>query len=167
MEASRGANDLHDLSSLDLTLVLSLNNAHAKETSALDEGGLAVLLNMAFYARGLNRGATAFLIALDHNAPYENQNFAWFLASHEAFIYIDRVIVAKSARGQGIARLLYEDLIAAAKQAGHNRVVCEVNIDPPNPASDAFHAAMGFHGIGEATIHNGTKRVRYFEKTLR
>ena len=78
-----------------------------------------------------------------------------------------RALCASSARGKGIARLLYADLFAAAKQAGHDRGVCEVNIDPPNPASEAFHAAMGFDAIGEATIHNGTKTVRYFEKTLR
>jgi predicted GNAT superfamily acetyltransferase len=147
--------------------VLSLNNAHANETSMLDEDSLAALLAKAFYARGIDQGATAFLIALDRNAPYDNPNFAWFKASREAFVYIDRIIVAKSARGLGIARLLYEDLFAAAKQAGHTRVVCEVNIDPPNPASEAFHAAMGFAGIGEAAIHNGAKTVRYFEKLLR
>jgi len=166
MEVSRRDRARHNLTSLDLTPVLSLNNAHAKETSVLDEVSLATLLGMGFYARGIDRGATAFLIALDHNAPYINPNFAWFKASREPFIYIDRIIVAKSARGLGIARLLYEDLFAAAKQAGHNRVVCEVNIEPPNPASVAFHAAMGFAGVGQATIHNGTKTVRYFEKTL-
>ena len=166
MDVSRGANDLHNLTSLDLTPILSLNNAHAKETSLLDEDSLAALLGMAFFARGIDRGATAFLIALDHNAPYINANFAWFKASREPFIYIDRIIVAKSACGQGLARLLYEDLFTAAKQSGHSRVVCEVNIEPPNPASDAFHSAMGFEGVGQATIHNGTKTVRYFEKTL-
>jgi uncharacterized protein len=42
----------------------------------------------------------------------------------------------------------------------------EVNIEPPNPVSEAFHVAMGFDGVGQATIHNGAKTVRYFEKTL-
>ena len=167
MKQSRGVNDLHDLSSLDLTPVLALNNAHAKETSALGKDSLAALLGMAFYARGIDNGATAFLIALDNNAAYENPNFLWFMVSREPFVYIDRVIVAKSARGLGLARLLYEDLFAAAQQSGHNRVVCEVNIEPPNPASDGFHAAMGFNSVGQATIHNGTKTVRYFEKNLR
>jgi predicted GNAT superfamily acetyltransferase len=46
-------------------------------------------------------------------------------------------------------------------------VVCEVNIEPPNLLSDAFHAAMGFDGVGQAAIHNGTKTVRYLEKILR
>ena len=91
----------------------------------------------------------------------------WFKASRESFVYIDRIIVSSSARGQGIARLLYDDLFDRAKEAGHDQVVCEVNIEPPNLVSEAFHVAMGFDGIGQATIHNGTKSVRYFEKTLR
>jgi uncharacterized protein len=41
-----------------------------------------------------------------------------------------------------------------------------VNIEPPNPAYEAFHVAMGFDAVGQATIHNGAKTVRYFEKKL-
>src|SRR5260370_13061374 len=137
-------NGIDDRSSLDENVILSLNNAHAKETSALDDTSLTELLDMAFYARGIYPGATAFLIALDQNASYGSPNFAWFKESRKSFVYIDRIIVASSARGQGIARILYDDLFAAAKQAGHDRVVCEVNIKPPNLASEAFHVAMGF-----------------------
>jgi len=59
-----------------------------------------------------------------------------------------------------------QDIFAAAKQSGHDRVVCEVNINPPNPISEAFHATMGFVGVGQATIHNGTKSVRYLERAF-
>ena len=160
-------NAIEDLGLLDATVILSLNNKHAKETSALDHASLTTLLDMAFYARGVDRGATAFLIALDHNAPYENPNFAWFKASGKSFVYIDRIIVSSAAQGLGIGRLLYDDLFAIAKQVGQYRVVCEVNIEPPNRVSEAFHIAMGFDGVGQATIHNGAKTVRYFEKTIR
>jgi uncharacterized protein len=160
-------NAIDDLRVRDATLILSLNNEHAKETSALDHAALTTLLDKAFYARGIDRGATAFLIALEDNASYENPNFAWFKASRKSFVYIDRIIVSSSAQGLGIGRLLYDDLFARAKQAGQYRVVCEVNIEPPNPVSEAFHIAMGFDGVGQATIHNGAKTVRYFEKTLR
>jgi predicted GNAT superfamily acetyltransferase len=160
-------NALCDLSSLDATAILLLNNANAKETSALDDASLKTLLDMAFYARGIDRGGTAFLIALEHSAAYVNANFNWFKASRESFVYIDSIIVSISARGQGIARLLYEDLLTAAKRGGHDRVVCEVNIEPPNPVSEAFHVSMGFDAVGQATIHNGMKTVRYFEKLLR
>jgi predicted GNAT superfamily acetyltransferase len=160
-------NAIEDLRLPEAAVILSLNNEHAKETSALDQASLTALLDMAFYARGVDGGTTAFLIALDQNAPYENPNFSWFKASGKSFVYIDRIIVSSSARGHGIGRLLYEDLFAMAKQAGQNRVVCEVNIEPPNPVSETFHVAMGFDGVGQATIHNGAKTVRYFEKTLR
>jgi uncharacterized protein len=166
MAQNRQVNAIHNLSPLDVAIMLPLNNAHAKETSALDEASFTALLDVAFYARGIDRGATAFLIALDHNASYGSPNFLWFKAVHASFIYVDRVIVSSAARGRGIARLLYEDLFAAARNAGYDRVVCEVNIDPPNLGSEAFHAAMGFAGVGEATIHNGTKTVRYLEKAL-
>jgi predicted GNAT superfamily acetyltransferase len=160
-------NAICDLSSPDATFVLSLNNTNAEETSVLDESSLKMLLDMAFYARGINSGGTAFLIALEHSAAYVNPNFLWFKTALQSFVYIDRIIVSISARGQGIARVLYEDLFAAAKRGGHDRVVCEVNIEPPNPVSEAFHLAMGFEAIGQATIHNGLKTVRYFEKILR
>ena len=62
-EESNGAGVRHDLGPLDSAHVFSLNNAHAMETSELDEERLAALLRMAFYARGIDGGATAFLIA--------------------------------------------------------------------------------------------------------
>lgn len=166
MAEKKQVNAIHDLSSLDVAIMLPLNNAHAEETSSLDDASFAALLDMAFYARGIDRGATAFLIALNHSASYGSPNFLWFKAARASFVYIDRIIVSSSARGRGIARILYDDLFAAARNAGYDRVVCEVNIDPPNLGSEAFHAAMGFERVGEATIHNGTKIVRYLEKAL-
>ena len=44
-------------------------------------------------------------------------------------------------------------------------MTCEVNSDPPNPASDVFHAAMGFSVTGEALLDNG-KTVRYMARLL-
>lgn len=166
MKQNNKVNAIDDLRLLDAAVILSLNNEHAEETSALDHASLAALLDLAFYARGVDRGATAFLIALDQNAPYENPNFAWFKATGKPFVYIDRIIVSIAARGLGIGRLLYDDLLAMAEQARQYRVVCEVSIEPPNPVSEAFHVAMGFDAVGQATIHNGAKTVRYFEKTL-
>src|SRR3984957_2630191 len=106
MAKNRQINTIHNLSPLDVTIMLPLNNAHAKETSALDDASFTALLDMAFYARGVDRGATAFLIALDHNASYGSPNFLWFKAARASFIYIDRIIVSSAARGLGIARLL-------------------------------------------------------------
>jgi uncharacterized protein len=166
MSHARKVNSIDDRSLLDRTLVLSLNNAHAEETSALDCAGLSALLEMSFYARGIDRGETAFLIALDQNAPYANPNFRWFKELHTSFVYVDRIIVAASARGRGIARILYDDLFTVAQRAGQERIVCEVNLNPPNPTSHAFHLKMGFKEVGRADIHFGTKTVCYFERLI-
>ena len=149
----------------DLDAILALNAAALVETGPLDETGLARLLAEAFRA-SIAAPADGFLIALDQSSRIEGPNFAWFRARHARFVYVDRVVVSPAARGRGLARALYEDLFRKAAEAGHAVVTCEVNAEPPNPASDAFHAALGFLPVGEAAIHGGAKTVRYFARDL-
>jgi uncharacterized protein len=145
--------------------LLALNNAHASELSWLTPSGLASLATQAWLTLRIGE-VDAFMLVLDHSAVYDSPNFGWFRARYPRFLYVDRVVVASHARGRGLARQLYDALIAAASQTGHERIVCEVNISPPNPASDAFHAALGFVEIGSASIHGGAKTVRYLERVL-
>ncbi len=149
----------------DEPALLALNNAHAAELPLLDADGLRRLLAMAFHAR-MADGAAGFLIALDEGAAYGSPNFAWFRARHARFAYVDRLCVAPWARGQGLARRLYADVIAAARAAGHELLCAEVNLDPPNPASDALHAALGFREAGRASLSRQGRVVRYVELTL-
>jgi len=109
--------------------------------------------------------ADALLVAFDERADYRSPNFLWFRDRFDRFVYVDRVVVAAYARGRGLARALYLQLFARARDAGHDTVVAEVNVDPPNPGSHAFHAAMGFRAVGSATL-TGDKRVRYYARTL-
>lgn len=141
--------------------VLALNNAHATELSWLEPSRLTALLRQAFHARRIGH-LEAFLLSFDESADYNSPNYLWFRARYPRFVYVDRVAVALAARGRGHARSLYDDLIKRAAAAGHDAIVCEVNSDPPNPASDAFHAALGFTEVGAAAIHGGSKTVRYF-----
>jgi predicted GNAT superfamily acetyltransferase len=147
----------------DLDAVLALNDAHAAETSRLDAAALRALVDQAFLATSVTgpEGLAAFLIALDQDADYASPNFRWFQARCPRFVYVDRIVTAPAQRGRGLARTLYEDLFARAAAAGHGRIACEVNRLPPNPASDAFHAALGFAEVGTAEIHGGLKTVRY------
>lgn len=145
--------------------LLALNNAHAAELSWLDPGRLAALVDGAFSAWRIG-AAEAMLIAFDQTADYDSPNFLWFRDRLPRFVYVDRVVIAPEGRGQGHARRLYEALFAAARDAGHDRVVCEVNSDPPNPGSDAFHARLGFAEVGAAAIHGGAKTVRYLMRTV-
>jgi predicted GNAT superfamily acetyltransferase len=145
--------------------VLALNNAHSVELSGLDVNRLKSLLRQAFYGRMIG-SADAFLIAFDQGASYDSPNYMWFRKRYTRFVYVNRVVVSPSMRGRGYARLLYTDLFEQARRAAHHVVVCEVNSDPPNPASDAFHAAFEFKEVGQVTIHGGSKTVRYLARAV-
>ncbi len=156
--------DIQPLSTLDAADILALNEAHVRETSHLELEEYRAMVDGAFYAHGV-APAKAFLIAFDETADYKSPNFLWFQSRYQNFAYIDRVITAADARGQGLARALYENLFAHARAAGKPVVTCEVNIDPPNPGSDAFHARMGFSEAGTGVLKSG-KLVRYMVKRL-
>jgi uncharacterized protein len=145
--------------------LLALNNAHAQELSWLEPERLENLVAQAFLARRIGEIA-AFLLALDQGAEYDSPNFLWFRSRYRRFVYVDRVVVALSARGQGHARRLYHDLFEQAVRAGHERICCEVNIRPPNPVSDASHAALGFVEVGTAKVYDGTRTVRFLSRSL-
>lgn len=145
--------------------LLALNNAHAVELSWLEPARLAHLVAEAFLAERIGQ-ADALLLAFDQDADYDSPNFLWFRERFPRFVYVDRIVVAGEARGRGHARRLYQLLFERAHAAGHERVVCEVNSNPPNPASDAFHADLGFAPVGAGDIHGGEKTVTYLAKAL-
>jgi uncharacterized protein len=148
----------------DDAAALALNNAHAVELSWLEAPRFAELVDRAFAARRIGR--VAFLLAFDQDADYDSPNFLWFRERYRRFVYVDRVVVASTARGQDHARRLYEDLFDQARRRGHDQIVCEVNLRPPNPESDAFHARLGFAEVGRAVLPGGGKAVRYLRRAL-
>ncbi len=149
-----------------LAAVLKLNNEHVVETSALSPDELSAMAGEAFLALQINGGAGGFILVFDHDASYGSRNFAWFRERYESFVYIDRVIVAADARGRGYARAFYEAVFRTAREAGIELVACEVNVEPPNPASQALHAGMGFERVGRAALAGGEKVVSYMIRSL-
>ena len=153
-----------DVAPADLPALNALNDAHAAAVNALAPADFAALVGTAFRARmipAVDGTPAAFLVALSHETPAQGPNHAWFLGRYPAFAYVDRVVVAEGWQGRGLGRALYADLAAQARQAGLPVLVCEVNLDPPNPGSMAFHVKQGFRPAGEATDPRNGKRVRY------
>jgi uncharacterized protein len=146
----------------DLTAALVvLNNAHAEELSYKSPGEFESLIRAASLVLA-EAGGLALLVAFNETSSYENPNFAWFKSRFPRFCYIDRVVVDHSARGRGIARQLYSTVAVQARRDGSERLVCEINSDPPNPQSDAFHEALGFCPIGKQELIGTGKTVRYW-----
>jgi uncharacterized protein len=145
--------------------LLALNNTHAEELSFKTHKQFSDLLAAAHVVLAEPDGL-ALLVAFSETSTYDNPNFAWLKARYQRFLYIDRVVVSETARGQGLARRLYEWLETSAKHEQRERLVCEINLDPPNAASDQFHVALGFSPVGSQLLPGGQKTVRYWAKEL-
>nr|WP_283812684.1 GNAT family N-acetyltransferase [Bradyrhizobium tropiciagri] len=118
------------------------------------------MINAASVATFIAPGK-ASLLAFEQRNDYDGTHFKWFCSRYDRFLYVDRVVVDSEHRGMGHGRTLYIDLFARAKKLGHEYIVCEVNVEPPNPGSDRFHFAQGFREVGRAVIDNGAKSVHY------
>ncbi len=157
--------------------VLALNNAHEAETSFLDADRYDRLLAASGFAvaaaqtrdpmseKAPEEALGAFLIAFNEASVHDNENLAWFRANHDRFYYVDRIIVAVRARGQGLARALYHELFDQARGENRLSIGCEINVSPANHASDALHEALGFTEIGRPTVGDG-KIIRYMRLKL-
>jgi predicted GNAT superfamily acetyltransferase len=152
----------------DLAAVLALNNAHSLELGQIDLEKLVQSISASTVAIALGAVGQpeAFLIAFDQAVPAQGPNHAWFLARHPRFLYVDRICVHPQARKRGLARTLYSAVLAEAARRGTPVVCCEVNSEPPNRVSDAFHAALGFSEVGRAFLPDRGKAVRYLELGL-
>jgi uncharacterized protein len=151
--------DLHtDLSVRDG--LLRVNNLSDRETSTLTRERFDRMISLARVATFIEPSA-AFLLAFAQDDEFDGGHFLWFKSRFDKFLYIDRIVVAADRRRLGLGNALYADLFKRAEELGRKSIVCEVNLQPPNPISDQFHVAQGFQEVGRATIEDGAKTVRY------
>jgi uncharacterized protein len=145
----------------DYADVVELNAGEVQHTSAMDADRVAYLDSLSAYHRlaELDGTVAAFLLAMKDQAPYRNDNFNWFSARYEQFLYIDRIVVGSYFQGKGIGSLLYRDIFAYACSQNIPLITCEVNVIPPNRRSLDFHAAHGFKEVGRQWLDNGQKQV--------
>ena len=127
----------------------------------MDLARLQLLVRLSAYCKVVtdNEEVVAFLIAIGSGAPYENDNYAWFASRFRNFLYVDRVVVDARFSRRGFGRLLYNDLFEFARSNEIGMITCEYNIEPPNPASRAFHDRFGFRELGTQWVAGGAKRV--------
>lgn len=153
--------DIRDVVESDFTSIVRLNDAEVQQTSTMDVQRLAVLLGLSCYSKVavLDDQVVAFLIALRDGAAYENDNYAWFTARFARFLYVDRIVVDARFSGRKIASKLYEAMFAYAGSQDIANITCEYNLEPPNPASRAFHHKFGFREVGTQWLAGGSKQV--------
>ena len=153
----------------DLARIVDLNNAAYPAVpigDAAELGRLVELASLALVAE--DAGAViGFLIAVDPGSEYESENYRFFSERDPDFLYIDRIVIEAGARGGGVGRMLYDAVFAKAAADGRREVTCEVNLQPPNPESLAFHTRLGFERVGEQSTKGGAFTVALLSAPVR
>lgn len=101
-----------------------------------------------------------FVLCFDPGVDYDSENYRYFESNFDSHFYIDRIVIAKPFRGAGLGVALYESVFDEAKARSAENVTCEVNLDPPNPVSIAFHRRMGFGEVGTQDTKGGSVLVQ-------
>ena len=129
--------------------LLALNERHAHLTAPMDDDRLRLLDQVGrvevFRVDGRFAG---FVVTMTSHSTYGGENFGWFRQRYDAFDYLDRIVVHEDFRRRGLAGRVY-DALEARTAASAPLLALEVNIDPVNQPSLAFHAGRGYRPVGE------------------
>ena len=134
----------------DVPDVLQLNADHVELLSPLDDSELDDLRRWATRADVIvSGGRTAgFVLVFAPGSDYGSLNYRWFGEHYgTGFHYLDRIVIDDRFRRRGLASAVYDTVEEAARSRG--RLVLEVNIDPPNEPSLAFHRSRGYREVAQ------------------
>jgi predicted GNAT superfamily acetyltransferase len=148
---------LSDATTDDTPAILAMNDAVVDLTSPMDERRLADIVAYGAAVKVARYGdtVTGFLITLPPGCDYDSINYQWFDARFQRFLYIDRIVVDAAARTAGTGNQIYQHTIAAASANHMHWLAAEMNLDPPNDISIAFHRKHGFIAVGEQRLPSG------------
>lgn len=145
----------------DFAAIVEINQAEVIYTSPMDDQRLELLDSLAAYHSVCvyEEQVVGFLIAIKSGTPFENDNFKWFSARYDNFLYIDRAVIRPGYQGRKIGSALYQDIFTFAKREKISRITLEVYSFPPNLRSLAFHDHLGFKTVGERKIEESGKTL--------
>ena len=147
---------LEPLGPADPDEVLALNQRHQHLTAPMDRDRLRHLESVGAVEVFREAGRFAgFVVTVDSGAAFDSGNFAWFTERYDVFTYLDRIVVHEDARRLGLAGRVYDE-VEARTALRAPLLTLEVNVDPPNDVSLAFHARRGFEQVGEREIDDHT-----------
>lgn len=133
----------------DLPKVLSLNDANVDLLAPMDEPRLAQLRTWAHHADVIlcDGQVAGFVLTFGPGTAYDSPNYRWFAERYgDAFLYLDRIVLDDRFRRRGLGTAVYE--VIEADPAAAARLALEVNVDPPNEPSLAFHRRRGYDEVG-------------------
>lgn len=151
---------IRPLSVSDWAPLLRLNAENRPAVAPLQEAELAHLMGFDgchLVATDVQGEVVAYLLSFPNDSAYDDTEFRWFRRHLVGpFFYICQIVVEQKHRQQQIGYALYHHLLATARQRGSPTLCCDVNTDPPNINSFAFHHSLGFAEVGSGHASDGT-----------
>lgn len=146
-------------------MLLDINNAAVPDVGVLTPAKAEWLAeHVVMPGLALLDGRPAgIVVLLSDSCGYDSDYYRWFTDRYHNFLYIDRIVSADWARGQGVAQALYRQIDQLAHQR-HAAVVADVYSEPPNTPSLNFHRKMGFKEIGSQYFPTINKTAAKFMK---
>jgi predicted GNAT superfamily acetyltransferase len=159
--------EIRDIQPKDHRAALVMNNAAVPAVNPHDRASFVELLAIADRTWVVDDDGVlgGLLVSFAPGSTYASANYGWLSDRYGDFGYVDRIVVAPSHRRMGLAGRLYGALADHAAAKDRRRLLCEVNVEPPNPQSLAFHEAAGWRPIDDLE-HGPGKIVRFFERPL-
>jgi predicted GNAT superfamily acetyltransferase len=143
----------------DLDRILEINEANVPAVGSIDRGRMAYLVDLSPIALGveLDGDVVGFCLVMPSTTAYDSVNYRWFTERFDDFMYLDRVAFDAGAQGRGLGTLLYAEVERTMDAMGADLLALEVNVDPPNETSLAFHARRGFVEVGQQDTPYGIR----------
>jgi predicted GNAT superfamily acetyltransferase len=140
---------LRPIAEADVPAVLGLNDRFVDLLSPLDAERLLWLVGLSDHADVVEvaERVVGFVLTMAPGSAYNSENYLWHAARYGgSFYYLDRIVIAEKMRRQGLAAFVYDAMEDVAR--GFGRMTLEVNVDPPNLGSLAFHERRGYVEVG-------------------
>ncbi len=159
---------IRDYTAADRSAVLAINEANVPEVGPMDGAKLDLLLSEAesFLVVEVKDVVVGIMILLGPNGTYASPNYRWFCERYNDFVYVDRIALAETARGQGWGPALYARFEDVARERGVPILTAEVNTVPMNERSLRFHDIAGFEEVARCQPYGGDEEVAMLAKTL-
>ena len=158
---------IRDVQEHELDAILAMNNAAGSGILPMNQAQIRYFWQNADYFRVAESDdcLVGFLIAMTRDADYESSNFRWFKERYDAFVYIDRIVIAKGQRSAGIGRLFYADVQSFAEVRAP-ALVAEVFMEESTHPALLFHGSFGFHEVGQHQMPDSPLRAAMLYKEM-
>jgi predicted GNAT superfamily acetyltransferase len=140
---------LRPITAADHDDVVALNERHVHLTAPMDRVRLVEFVEAAEHADVIDVAGefAGFVITFAVGAAYDGTHFDWFSQKYDDFCYLDRIVIHEDFQRRGLGSFAYDEIEGSC---GRPILALEVNIDPPNEPSLAFHRARGYSEVGQS-----------------